>query len=175
MYKFLLVLYLLFFFSHSSVYSGVDIPVDCWVPNKPEGYCFYCAAESIGRYYKIKNLYDFEAEDGTHWSLSGWYERWPSTGATDDDVYACLTNLKIKYDLYRNATLDWLKSMVDAEIPVIVSSSWSRTDKYHAYIVVDIEGDSIKILNSNNIQKYEYLSKKWFLEHWTNWALVIKP
>lgn len=154
-------------------YADVDIPKNYWVKNRPNGYCFFCAAETVGKFYKIKQLYDFEDENGKHWGLMEWYAQWPSVGANDNDVHDSLTNLEVNYNVYYARDIEWLKKQTDNKTPVIVASSWVNGN--HAYIVVDVEDKWVKIIDSNRVDKYRWLGKAWFEQNWNKWALIIHP
>lgn len=152
-------------------WAGVDIPQKHWVPNLPGGYCAYAAAETVGKFLGIKSLYAFKDTDGKEWGLRDWYARWPSRGASDDDLHSCLTNLNVKYSMYHGMSIQWLQEQLDKNQPIIVSSPWSSY--YHAYVVCDLDKDWVKIIDSNKTKKYSWISRSWFEQNWGGWALII--
>lgn len=155
---------LLLFFLISSAQSEVNIPSTCRVKNKPDGYCVYASMEIIGRHYKNERLY----------GLVDWYSQWPSRGANTKEVKECLDPLGVKYKIYENASLDWLKYQVDNEIPIIIGLKW--TIGYHAIIITDIKDGWVRYIDSNDIRTEHWVNLEWFLWAWEpRWCIKIIP
>lgn len=153
---------LIVFVSFIPSYAEVNIPSKCWIPNKPGGYCVYCAIETIGRYYKIKWLY----------GIVDHYSKWPSVGAGTKEVKSCLNYLEVPYEIYENTSIDWLKKQTSNGIPIVVGLKWTKGQ--HAIIVVDVNDEWVKYIDSNDTTKYHKVNLDWFVWAWNpQWAILI--
>lgn len=155
---------LLLFFAGPSQ-AEVRIPAGCHVANKPGGYCCYCAIETMGRFYGIKET------DG----LVAWYSQWKSQGADYNDVKKCLDSLQVGYQQTLSGSVDHVKGKVDHGIPVMISAWWGKG--YHAVVVVDFVKDDgvwwVKYIDSNRVGWNCYMTRKEFEENFTGWVVEI--
>lgn len=143
--------------------AEVKIAAKNRVPNRPGGYCCYAAIETIGRHFGCERL--FRMNTAKPMGLVDWYAQWASIGAHDEDVRACLNNLDVGYTIHHHQTLSWLKRMTDAGHPVVIGIP------RHVLVVVDVEGDWMKTVDSNWIGGHTWYDRRW----WDGWALEIKP
>ncbi|RJQ27132.1 hypothetical protein C4577_02320 [Candidatus Parcubacteria bacterium] len=143
--------------------SEVNIPSTCRVRNKPNGYCTYASMEIIGRFYKDERLY----------GLVDHYSQWESRGAGTREVKSCLDHLGVEYKIYEDTSLDWLKYQVDNGIPVIVGCHWGKGSQ-HAIIIVDLDNEWVKYIDSNDIHHNYWVDINWFKQNFTGWSIVIE-
>lgn len=158
---FLLIISILLL-SNASSKAEVNIPIECRVSNLPGGYCVYASLETIGRLYKIKNLY----------GLVDWYSQWRSLGAGSKEVKSCLDALGVKYQIYENASFKWLREQVDGGNPIMVGCWWVK--EQHAIVIVDVLDTHVKYIDSNDTSKYHWVNRDWFEWAWSpRWAVKV--
>lgn len=151
-----------FLLTSSFLNANVDIPQEHWVKNRPGGFCFYSAVETIGRWQnnpQLKGLVDH-------------YAQWPSVGADSKDAHACFRALGVPYHVHENQTMSWLKKQVDDGVPVVCGLWWVHD--YHAVVVVDVDEKWVKIIDSNRVDKgYIWINREWWEWAWAGWCVTV--
>jgi hypothetical protein len=137
--------------------------------NPREGYCTWCALETIGRHLGIDDLR----------GLVDWYRRQPSAGAGADDVKVQLDELGVCYEMRRpgpRRDLDFVRQALDSGLPVLISfRGWPSPRGAHAVVLTRLDDQGATFIDSNH-PDYDYqVSLGWFQHYWDGWAVVVRP
>ena len=138
------------------------------IPNSKDGYCAWCALETLARYHHIESLY----------GIADRYKQHPSVGATPDDLAGELRVADVDHAIGRFGNHDWrlLMAANKKNLGSIVGLRDYPVEKgHHAVVLTHIDADIVKIVDSNHPGHVLTADRAWFDEHWTGWLVVIWP
>jgi len=152
----------------AQVIAEVKILVKHRVANQSPGYCVWCSLDTWGNHTKNKQLIGLTAYYVEH-------DRRAISGRPET-INRQLSILGVKYEhrLPGKKDFDFVKQHVQAGRAVMADvRDYPRVGDLHAILIVDATDESVRFIDSNDIE-WDWLYKTTtFKQQWTGWAVVI--
>lgn len=163
------------------------------VKNMPPGCCMWASLETLAKHRGIKELYgitklksDEAREYVARWNGYRWeyYKEWrngelqwaikDNSGGTAERVTDLLNAKGVRFHIQHNKTVDKLvKACDDNEGCVVVLNHFPLPDELHAVVLVDIDAESVKVIDPNRPSAVFSWPRYWFNHHWTGYSVFI--
>ncbi len=181
----LLSLFVLLLFT-SQVFGQIKIAEKDRVENEDPGYCAWATISTLGRYHKVKALYDlvesrkkdkdvYVQDDNGRWVL------YKKNAGYDFTIREKLDKLGINYKMSATGSYDTelleyaIKNNLGCACAVKGGALGGSTgDSGHAVTVISYNDKEVQYIDPNDKAVYT-ATRKWWDYWWDGWVLVVIP
>jgi hypothetical protein len=148
-----------------AIWGGVDIPPTCRIKNQPPGRCGWCSLETLGRYHRLKALYQLSDKNASRCSTQ--------------TLLTMLDRLSISYrvQMCGEFSQDILHYAVSQGLGATVGFRELHPGAGgHIVTLVEYTEDVVRVIDSNDQDgRIREMSTARFLYWWDGFALVLEP